>query len=333
MAVTINDVAKRAGVSHTTVSWVIHDDPRITQKTREKVLKAIEELDYHPNYSARSLVKGKTDTIAVVANFFSTYFELSILKGIEQGLDESSARYNINLFSARDKNDETLKEILYGKRADAVIMLSENPSESVLNAYRKQNTPIVLVETFVPDEFTIKTDNIHGARLAMEYLIKSGKKRIGIIVEEQHYGPGHSQIERFTGYKKVLEENNIPFDKDLVFELEHFHIENGKMIARDIAEKKLDVDAIFCAAGDKVAMGFLVGARESGLKVPEDIAIVGFDDIDVASLVTPPLSTVKQNLDEIGRVAYKMAVEAIEGREVPDPHIEFQPELIVRGSA
>ncbi len=143
MAVTINDVAKKAGVSHTTVSWVIHNDPRITQKTKDKVNKAIEELNYHPNYSARSLVKGKTDVIAVLTNFFSTYFELSVLKGIETAMDECDKSYNLNLYSTFDREEEVLNEILYGKRADAVILLSETPPQKIVKAYNDRNVPLI----------------------------------------------------------------------------------------------------------------------------------------------------------------------------------------------
>ena len=145
MSVTIHDVAKRAGVSHTTVSWVIHDSPNISQATKEKVLKAIEELDYHPNYSARGLVNGTTGIVAVVANFFSSYFEMEILKGIEQGLRTDKSNYSINLFSTQSHHEETLSQLVLEKRADAVILLSISPSLQICELYKKHNVPLSVI--------------------------------------------------------------------------------------------------------------------------------------------------------------------------------------------
>ncbi|QEN05981.1 LacI family transcriptional regulator [Thiospirochaeta perfilievii] len=165
MAVTINDVAKMAGVSHTTVSWVIHNDPRITQKTKDKVNKAIEKLNYHPNYNARSLVKGKTDAIAVVTSFFSTYFELSVLRGIETAMGNCKKNYNLNLYSTSNREDEVLNEILYGRRADAVILLSESPSQKIINDYNAKNIPLILVENYHDELISVKSNSIKGVRM------------------------------------------------------------------------------------------------------------------------------------------------------------------------
>lgn len=334
MAVTINDVAKRAGVSHTTVSWVIHNDPRITQKTKDKVNRAIEELNYHPNYNARSLVKGKTDAIAVVASFFSTSFEFSILRGVEDALADCDKAYNVNLYSSSYRVDEVLNEILYGKRADAVILLSETPSNRVISEYNRLGVPLILVENYHDDLITVKSNSNHGSTLATDFLVERGRTKLGIIVEELHgdHIPGLSQVERLMGFKKVLESNGVPYIEDNTFYIKQFRMEAGRDIAKKIITNRMDIDGIFCAAGDKVALGLIDELKKAGVNVPEDISVIGFDDIDVADLVSPSLTTIRQDLYGIGNTAYKLAVRAINGEEIDQRHIEYNTDLIIRGS-
>ena len=304
MAVTINDVAKVAGVSHTTVSWVIHDDPRITDKTKAKVKKVIKELDYHPNYMARSLVKGKTNTIAVVAPFFSSTFELDILRGIEDGMDDSSTQYNINMYSTRGDDTKTLQQILFGRRADAVILLTIKPEDSVVEDYNKNNIPLILIEEEASNTHVVRTNNIQGAYMAVSSLIiESKRKRIAIVVEQTD--PGLSQVDRMDGYKKALKENNIPFSEDLVIGISKFRFEEGQQIFPQLLECK--ADAVFCASGDMIAMGILLEARNRDIKVPEHLAVVGFDDSKMCNLVYPALSTVRQPLALMGKKAWDIA--------------------------
>jgi LacI family transcriptional regulator len=327
MAVTINDVARLAGVSHTTVSWVIHDDPRITDKTKSKVLKIIKELDYHPNYVARSLVKGKTNTIAVVAPFFSSTFELDILKGIEDGMDDSSTQYNINMYSTRGENTKALRQILFGRRADAVILLTIRPEDSVIKEYNKNGIPLILIEEEAENTHVIRTNNVKGAYIAVNSLIKdSGRKRIAIAVEEKN--PGLSQVDRMTGYKKALEENGIPFSDKLIIGISKFRFEEGQEIFPQIL--KCQADAVFCASGDMIAMGILLEARNQNVKVPETLAVVGFDDSQMCKLVYPTLATVRQPLSIMGKKAWDIATSAKKSESFE--HVIFEPEYIVRDS-
>ncbi|MGL1892563.1 MAG: LacI family transcriptional regulator [Spirochaetaceae bacterium] len=334
MAITINDVAKRAGVSHTTVSWVIHNDSRITQKTKDKVKKAIEELNYHPNYNARSLVKGKTDVIAVVTSFFSTYFELSVLRGIENAIGKCEKTYNLNLFSSSDRIDETLNEILYGRRADAVILLSDSPSQKIISSYIENKIPLILVENYHDELISVKSNNIAGTKEAIDYLFSIGKKKIGIIVEELNDKdiPGLSQVERMMGFEESHKEHGTQVDKELIFSLKLFRMEVGREVAQKIVNENIDVDAIFCAAGDKVALGLIDELKKLGKSIPEDCAVIGFDDIDVAELVSPSLSTVRQDLYGLGETAYNLAVKAISGENIAKRHIQFDTQLIKRES-
>lgn len=335
MSVTINDVAKKAGVSHTTVSWVIHNDPRITQKTKDKVNIAIEELNYHPNYNARSLVKGKTDAIAVVAGFFSSYFELSVLRGIESAMSASSENFNLNLYTAFQKENDVLTEILYGHRADAVILLCDSPSQRLINAYKEKNIPLLLIENYHDELLSVKSNNIKGAEVATDYLLDSGYKKIGIVVEELNgeHIPGLSQVERMLGFENSFKKKGLDLNKNLIFEMNTFNIDTGKKLAQNIVDNDIDIDAIFCAAGDIIALGIIDQFKKLGKEIPKDYAIVGFDDIDISSLVSPSLTTIKQNLNGLGDTAYNMAVKAVTKRDILNKHEVLDVSLVKRESA
>jgi len=335
MSITIKDVARRAGVSHTTVSMVIHDDKRITLDTKKRVQTAIAEMKYHPNYLARGLVQGKTNTIALMATFFSSFFEMNFLKGVELEIGESE--YQINEYSTRGKPGVKrliMEQILYGKRADALISLSIRPEKEILDEFKKNNLPIILIEEEMKGAHTLKTDNYRGGFMATEYLLQKGRKHVGIIVGKIDGDEvGTSPVERFKGYKDALEEFNLGFDRDLVYEVNGFDYRDGKEGLNKFLTGGKKLDAVFCAAGDFSAMGLLEEARKIGIKIPQDISVVGYDDLEMSAVVNPPLTTIKQSIVKMGREAYKIAVAAAEGKLKDTKHIILQPELIIRESA
>ncbi len=335
MAVTLEDVARLAGVSHMTVSLVIRNDKRITTETRKKVLKAIKELNYHPNYLARGLAGGKTNTIAIVATFFSSFFELNILKGIE--MQEDDLEYNLNQFTTRGgyKNKKSiLLNIVNSRRADGVIVLNIKPSQDIVRFYKKNKIPMVLVEEEAQGVHIVKSDNFSGAKKAMNYLLKKGRKNIGLVIGD--YNSKYvslSSRERFDGYKKSLEENNILLNERKIFKIQDYYFEDGIKALEYFIKEGIKLDAIFCAAGDMVAMGIIKEAQKRKIKIPEDIALVGYDDIVISEIVNPSLTTIKQPIEKIGSEAYQIAVNAIKGKYDKPQLIVFEPELIVRESA
>ncbi len=335
MSITIKDVAKKAGVSHTTVSMVIHDDKRITPDTKKKVQAVITELKYHPNYLARGLVQGKTNTIAIMATYFSNNFEMNFLKGIEQQSGESE--YQINQYSTRNKpgvKEQIMEQILYGKRADAFISLAIKPDKNMLEEFRKNGLPIILIEEEMKGAHTLKTDNYKGGFLAAEHLLKKGRKKIGIIVGELNGDEvGTSPMERLKGYQRALEEFNVDFDKDLVCEIKDFDFKDGKNSLSKFLSVNKKLDAVFCAAGDYTCFGVLEEARKRGIKVPQDLSVVGYDGLEMSAVVSPPLTTIKQSITELGREAFKIAIDAANGKLKEPKNIILQPELIIRESA
>lgn len=334
---TIHDVARRAGVSHTTVSWAIKDDPRITADTKRRVLQAIDELDYHPNYLARSLVSGKTNTIALVAVFFSTVFESQVLQGVERELAVLNLDYIVNQYStggSTKRKNETLRAILFGRRADAVILLNTVPEQEIVEKYRQEGIPLILIEVSVPGAYSVKMDNTRGARLATEYLITRGARRIGLVLgRREGEEAGSSPGERLIGYRQALGQHGLAYEVSRVFEVFHYYLEEGRAVLHDLLDSHPDTDAIFCAAGDMVAMGILAEARELGIDIPGRFALVGYDDIFASALVVPALTTLRQPLEELGRRAIDFAIEAISKAGVDPQTVIYQPELVVRDSA
>jgi len=334
MSVTIKDVAKRVGVTPTTVSMVLKNDPRISGATKARVLEAVKELNYYPNHIGQALVTGKTDTIAIVSNLFFSWFKMQLLNGIGRSVFET--KYKMSHFSTReDRENESLREVLHGRRGDAVINVSFRPDREVLDEFAKAGKPIVLIEDVVEGYAGVKLDNVKGAYMATDYLLKKGRKNIGILSGRVAGGRGGLNVlERIEGYKNALDENDVDIRKRFMVETVCYTFEEGKKAFDVFLENKKGIDAIFCAAGDISAMGIIKRAQELGVKIPDDIAVIGYDDIVMSSVVLPALTTIRQPVFEMGQAAVKMTVERMENEnDVPGEVVIFQPELVVRESA
>ncbi len=330
MRVTIKDIAKRVGVTPATVSMVINNSPKISIRTKERVNAAIKEMKYHPNYIGRSLVKGKTNNIAVVASFFASLFALESVRGIEQKLRDTG--YNLVLYSTRgmESNErDLLRKIFYENMADGFILISLKPDEELIYEMKEEGRPVVFIEEIVKGAPTVKFNNIKGAFLATEHLIKKGRKKIAIINGTK----GFNAEERMRGYKEALEVHNLPFRHDLVFEAIDYSFEEGADAFKSLVKKGKDADSIFCAAGDITAVGVMDAAKKAGYKIPEDLAIVGYDDVYLANLTTPALTTVRQPIAQMGMQAFDLLTGMIEGKMLDESRIiSFEPELIIRNS-
>jgi LacI family transcriptional regulator len=324
---TIKDIAQIVGVTHVTVSKVINNKGRISQETRKKVLDAIERLEYYPNYAARSLVKGKTNNIAVIEPGFSAGFPSAIISGIQDM--HARTTYDINLYSSRatgEGAEHIFKRIVNEKRADAVIVVSIGMNEKFLNEYKKAGIPVILIESETKGASSILADNEEGAYRAAEYLIKKGRSRIGIVAgDRKHTRP---QIERYAGFSRALHDFGIAPSEDLIVTTVQYSYADGRQAFKTLMEK--GVDGIFSIAGDLVAYGLLDEARKEGLRVPSDISVIGFDD-DMMS-TSLDLTTVKQPIYEMGKKAFELAVAAAEGRLKKPQKIVFETEFKIRGT-
>ncbi|PKL91431.1 MAG: hypothetical protein CVV21_07555 [Candidatus Goldiibacteriota bacterium HGW-Goldbacteria-1] len=330
MSITIKDVAKKVGVTATTVSMVIRNDPRISDKTKEKVLKAVKEMNYYPNQIGRSLVKGKTNVIAVASSMFYGPFKIDIFNGIDTGVVETD--YTTLHFSARaDQEAELLKEIVYGRRADGVIAINMRTEKETLQAYNDTGLPIVFVEETFDGFAGVKGDSFKGAYKATERFIKTGKKNIGLI--SAVYTHLSCVTDREKGFMQALADNGLKYDESKTLRSAAYNFQEGQDLMDKIINDKMQVDAVFCSAGDLVAMGMIKRAKEKGVKIPDDIAIIGYDGLDTGSLVTPSLTTLKQPVVDMGRAAFDMLKKLMEEKNVKKEIKVFEPELIIRESA
>jgi DNA-binding LacI/PurR family transcriptional regulator len=334
--ITIKDVAKKVGVTATTVSMVINNNPSIPQRTREKVLSAIKELNYYPNIAARSLVYGKTNTIALFADFLYPLFYQQILHGIEHRI--AATPYYVLHFSAfreETARDDIFRKILYGNVADGLISLNRIPSAELLVAYRKEKFPLVIIEQDVPGVNSVVCDNFRGGYLATDYLIRKGRRNICCIaaLSDDLRGGSDVQVKRIDGYKSALEDHGLSYQPDNVIDIPNFYFDAGKQCYRDVLKKRKAIDAVFSAAGDAIAIGVMHAALGEKVKIPDDLAIIGYDDLEVDSFIHPALTTIRQPGSQMGSKAIEIALRSLdENRENNVHKVVFEPELIERES-
>jgi DNA-binding LacI/PurR family transcriptional regulator len=336
---TIKDVAKLAGVSYNTVSYVVNGVDKVAAATKERVLKAIEELHYRPNKAARALVGGKADSIAFISTRFTSVFGMNILREIEDGVHLAglSSNYDLIPYSTRGEpefKEQIIESILHNRKADAIIMLGISPGTQSMSSLKKNSIPVILIDGSLAGCHSVKCNNEKGAYLAAEYLINAGRRKIAYLGMSKMAGETWpSIIEREQGYKKALSAGSIAINERLMFTVNNNYINEGRAIMQTMLKSSRDIDAIFCGAGDSTAIGAINAIKEAGLRVPQDIAVIGYDDIPVASAFTPALTTVKQPVEKMGNEAFVIALEAMQGRLKELKNLVFEPELIKRESA
>jgi len=335
---TLKDVAKLAGVSYNTVSLVVNNINKVAPETKERVLEAIKKLNYTPNKSARML-KGKSDTIAFISASFTSMPGINILKEIEEGIHLAGLTYNYDLIPYSTRRSIEIKEkilnaIVSGKKADVIIMLSIKPSFELLKRIKQNNITLILIDEVMEGVHTINTDNKKGAYLATEYLIKQGRKNILYIggdTEKQEIGL--AIIEREQGYIQALQEYGLEYKQENHLNALYYNIEEGSVLIEEVLKKNKKIDAVFCGAGDNIAVGVIEKLKKSGIKIPDDIAVIGYDDLPIASVVTPALTTVKQPIEKMGNTAFAIALEAMQKKLKEIVSKIFEAELIKRNSA
>ncbi|MEW5872381.1 MAG: LacI family DNA-binding transcriptional regulator [Chloroflexota bacterium] len=329
---TIRDVAKRAGVGLGTVSRVLNDSPLVSQTTRQRVLAVIAELNFVPNPTARRLSLGKTLTVAVIVPFFTRPAFIERLRGIEHALMES--QYDLNIYNVETvkRRDQCIHDVPRRERVDGVLIISLPPRDEDVDWLMRADVPIVLVDANHPSLTSfnrVVIDDVHGGLLATQHLIDLGHRRIGYISDwlESPFNFTSSR-DRFRGYLQALGAAGISARADY-----HGQGEHGRYEARSLAENMLALPerptAIF-AASDTQAMGVLEAAREAGLKVPEEISVIGYDDIEVAEYLG--LTTIRQLMYESGQRGVELLLDVLEEPN-EEPVCEVLPtELIVRNT-
>ncbi len=334
MGVNIKDVAYRAGVSPSTVSRVIADHPRISSETKERVLAVMKELDYHPNAIARSLVKKSSETLGIlipnnIEEFFNPFFP-EVLRGITQVAQAEG--YDLFLSTSLNHlNDkERTEKIIRSKRIDGLIILTSKENDPLFEVLERLRFPSVLIgRPPVTQEslLWVNNDNVKASFEATQHLAELGHKRIGFI------GGSHDFIvtqDRLKGYHQALDAVGIPFDPRLIIAAEF--IEEGGYLGMLRLLALSDRPSAIVASDDVLAFGAMRAAGEMGYRIPEDLAIVGFNDIPLAKLSNPPLTTVSVNILELGQKAAGMLIDQIQSPEEKQQSAIIGHELVIRRS-
>jgi len=325
--ITLKMVAEKAGVSVNTASRAINNKPDINEETKKRILKVAQELGYVRNATAVALRTRRTRTIGVVIADNRNPFYAEVLNGVEEAAREKN--YHIILANTqRDyRKEEEAINLLLAKRVDGLLITPVQDRDDDIKNLIDANIPFVVVgrdfENIEVD--AVYNDEVKGGFLATDYLIKKGHKRIALIDGFLYKSPAKGRLE---GYKKALNKYKIPLDESLI-SVGDINIEDGYERTKQMLEKNLDFTAIF-AYNDMMAFGVMQAIKKKGLRIPEDIGLVGYDDIPFSSLISPALTTIRLKKQELGIESVKLLLSHINGNRKKAKKIILDLDIIAR---
>lgn len=325
--VTIRDVAARAGVSHQTVSRVINNSERVNPDTRSRVETAIRELEYQPNAVARSMARGQTCTLACLAPNLTDFTFASIIEAAE--IEARRRGYFLLTSSAPDAEvfGELVDAFVGSRRAEALMVI--NPYVDERHTYLPENVPLVFIgsRSRSKQAASVALDDEQAARQAVEHLLNLGHFHIALIT-----GPLAEDCvqERCQGFVHALQAAGLPVDPELTLQGD-WSATSGYLATLNLLASRNGFTAVV-AQNDRMAVGAIRALRQAGCRVPQDISVVGFDDMPLASYFDPPLTTMRQDLQSIGRTAATLLIQAVESPQAQALHVALPAELIIRQS-
>lgn len=335
---SITEIAKMANVSKMTVSNVINKRySKVSKATREKVERIIQETNYTPNLFARNL-KSNSSKIILLAipqtidndpnkdTAFDNPFYGELINSVETNLRK--AGYYLMFRFVND--DEILSNLVVNWNIDGVIILGAIKKE-IRTIFRDIDVPVVFIDTYadIDDSDTIITEDLLGAQMATQYLIQSGHQKIGIVTSSTKEVGVASK--RFDGYRKALKDANIPFHKERV--LESFpSYESGILVGHELAQRESEFDAVFVYS-DLMAIGVIKGLKDKGIRIPRDIAVIGFDGLYIGELCEPKLTTIKQNVTDKGKMAVDLMTRKLSGESTKIERLVLPVTFVKKESA
>ena len=333
-SVTIHDLARELNISASTVSRALNDNPRISQATKDKIKSLANKLGYQPNTVASNLRTQKTNTIGIVVPLINRHFFSTFITGVEDVAFE--AGYNVIISQSKDLLDKESRVVhsLFSNRVDGLIisMSMQTDQYDHFNLFANKNIPMVFFDRVAPDfkAHKIVIDDFSSGRSATQHLINQGCKRIAHLA-----GPVslNTYRDRMNGYLDALKENKLPIDDELIIYNRLTRVD-GLTAIKQFLKLKNPPDAIFCG-NDTSALSMIVYLRELGIRVPDDISIVGFSNEPFSEVVTPSISTIKQPAYEMGQKAAELIIEEIEQKKPSKKYqtIILPSELIIRESS
>ena len=326
---TIREVAEKAGVSPTTVSHVINNTRYVSGNVRSRVIDAMRELNYRPNGLARSLRRGETLTLGLILPDSANPFFAEIGRAIESSA--FACGYSVILCNTENdiKKERLYTEVLENKQVDGMIFVASGENREAISEIANNGLPVVVVDRDMGslELDTVITDNYHGGLIATQHLLSLGHRIIALITGPSNITPS---ADRVTGYRAALQQSNLPVDENLIVR-GNFHPPSGYEGALRLFQCIPRPTAVY-ACNDMMAIGVIRAASQLGLGIPEDVSIVGFDDIELTSYTTPPLTTISQPKQEIGQLAVSLVLERIQNPSLPPRRSVLSPRLVIRES-
>lgn len=323
---TIKDVAKMAGVSISTVSYALNNNPKVSKHTKQKIMEAVRQLNYQKNGIASDLKRNSTRTIALIVTDLGGPYYSELVRGVQEVV--LSKGYDLLACSSLGEETSTAAKFLTEKRVDGAIVLAYNISEEILEQSARKEFPVILLDRIVDNKFvvSIEVDNEEGCYMAAEYLIEQGHRDIAYIggqaIDRLH-------MKRVYGYESALHKHGLDA-RGRLHQFGIFNRDNGyNMTKMLIAQGNLPTGIMY--ANDEMAIGGMKAFKEHGIKVPSDVSVIGFDDIELAEYVQPSLTTVMQPKYERGALAAHLLFQVLEGKAVDD-HYKLPTQLVIRDS-
>ncbi|NLO82360.1 MAG: LacI family transcriptional regulator [Clostridiales bacterium] len=324
--ITIKDVAKRAGVSASTVSRALSGKVPVDRETRDRVMEAVRALNYRPNVLAKGLKEGRTNTIGlIIPNICNPIFP-AVARGVEDVARENG--FTVVLCNTDEDMDmeRSYVEKLQNRWVDGLIFATAREESEHILKLKQQAFPVVLVARHMGAAVdAVVVDNYSSSVEAVDYLIKTGHKKICIVVGDRDL---MLYRERFEGYRHALESAGLPLYHAMVLDVSG-RDDNGYDAIKSMLERGIIPDAIF-ATSDPRAIGAIRAIKDCGLRVPDDISVIGFDDLDISLYIDPPLTTVSQPLYEMGREAARKLINLINGDKDEKPQITIMETRLVK---
>lgn len=337
MSITLKDVAKEVGLSITAVSDVLRNDPktRIAQETKLRIINTAKKMGYSHNIHARTLSTGKSKLIGIIAQSFYGEVLLSEIEAMDRLIRKRGYRTILRVFADNSQTqDEILNELLCNRIEGLICVLGASWNPDTLSSIIKNDIPIAAIGPVVGlDIDYINVDRVSGSYLAVKHLLELGHKRIAIAVRKSEE---YLSQQRLLGYKKALDEFNISMDESLIIQMKEIDGKEhtmGYKYGKSFIESKSDATAVY-AYSDHVAFGFMKAAKELGIKIPQELAVVGFDNNELSPYAPVPLTTVAQPIEEMAEAAINRLFKRInKTQDLPQQIITIKPKLIIRESS
>ncbi|GHB64093.1 transcriptional regulator [Psychrosphaera saromensis] len=326
---TIYQVSALAGVSLATVSRVMNNNAKVSDKTKQKVVDAMKELGYRPNATARSLASSRSDSVGLLVSELHGPFFGQMMGGTESELRDAGKHVIITTGHSDEEKEIDGIEFLLSRNCDALILHVEAVSDEYLIKLNKGKVPIVLINRFIEEmaDSCITLDNALGGYLMTKSILEKGHTEIAYISGPKWKSDSN---ERIKGHKKALQEYNLPFNEQLMYQGD-FTQSGGCEGISSLLEVGRPFTVLICG-NDEMASGALATARQKGLDVPKDLSIVGFDNVIYASLLFPTLTTIDYPIRDMGHMAARLVLKNIYGQKKLDIRHQFLPELVERDS-